>query len=188
MLLRALPSASAIGVEVHPAHHLLAVRNAALNGLSNRYHARLGDLRDPRVLDGEPSFDLICGAPPYMPLGSGVLPKDPGRAAGRFELNGGVEDYAKTAASRLAVGGRVALLMNGSGRERALSAVARQGLGVSRLVSVRPRPRLAPKYWLIECLAGWQGAFLEEDICIRAETGMSWSPEYRAVRTLLDLP
>ncbi|MFB3905476.1 MAG: tRNA1(Val) (adenine(37)-N6)-methyltransferase [Acidobacteriota bacterium] len=188
LLLGSLPDARAVGVEAYPGHHDLAVRNAALNRLGDRYDARLGDLRDPSVLEGEAPFDLICGAPPYHPVGSGVLPRDPGRAAGRFELRGGVEAYARTAARHLAAPeGRFVLLMNGAGRARAESAVGAAGLAVCRLVAVRPRPSQLPTYWLIEAAAEG-GAPVEEELCMRQATGMQWSPAYAAVRAALDLP
>jgi tRNA1Val (adenine37-N6)-methyltransferase len=188
LLLRCLPEAKVVGIEAHPAHHALAVRNAALNDLADRYDARLGDLRDPGALEGESPFDLICGAPPYVPLGGGVLPRDPGRAAGRFELRGGVEAYACAAARRLSPEGRAVLVMNGAGRDRAEAAVRAAGLTVCRLVAVRPRPERAPTYWLIESAAGKPAPVVEEEICMRLATGMQWSPAYLALRRLLDLP
>jgi len=188
MLLGALPGAKVVGVEAHQAHHDLAVRNAALNSLSDRYDARLGDLRNPAVLEGEAPFDLVCGAPPYHPVGSGILPKDPGRAAGRFELRGGVEAYAQTAARHLAAAGRAVLLINGSGRARAESAVSAAGLAVCRMIPVRPRPGEQPTYWVIESAADQAKAPIEEELCMREATGMGWSPQYAAIRAALDLP
>ncbi|MEZ4468960.1 MAG: methyltransferase, partial [bacterium] len=102
LLARAVPDSIIVGVEAYPASQELAVRNAELNSLSHRFTPLLGDLRDPAVLAGQAPFDLICGAPPFMPLGSGTLPADGQRAAGRFELRGGVADYARTAAAHLA--------------------------------------------------------------------------------------
>jgi tRNA1(Val) A37 N6-methylase TrmN6 len=186
MLLGSLPAAKVVGIEAFPPHHHLAVRNAALNNLSDSYDARLGDLRDPAVLQGEAPFDLICGAPPYQPVGSGVLPKDPGRAAGRFELRGGVEAYAQTAARHLTAG-RVVLLMHGAGRARTEAAIAAAGLAVCRLIAVRPRPGQPPTYWLVE--SGREaGTLIEEGLCMRQATGMAWSPPYAAIRAFLDLP
>lgn len=188
LLLDSLPAAKVIGIEAHPAHHALAVRNAALNNLSGRYDARLGDLRDPAVLRGEGPFDLICGAPPYQPVGSGIMPKDPGRAAGRFELRGGVEDYAQTAASHLAADGRVVILMNSAGRVRAESAVTQAGLAARRVVAVRPRAGEPPTYWIVESAAETSATAVEEELCMRLATATEWSPEYKAIRAALDLP
>lgn len=189
LLLRGIPAATVVGIEAYRPHHALAVRNAVLNALADRYYARLGDLRDPAFLDSEQPFDLICGAPPYQPIGSGILPKDPGRAAGRFELRGGVEDYALTAARHLARGGRVVLLMQGQGRARAESAIRAAGLSVCRVVAVRPRPGRSPTYWILESAADAQVVAAEEEaISMRPAVGPAWSPEYAAVRALLDLP
>jgi tRNA1(Val) A37 N6-methylase TrmN6 len=188
LLLGSLPAPKIVGIEAHPPHHHLAVRNAALNSLGDRYDPRLGDLRDPSVLAGEPPFDLVCGAPPYHPLGSGVLPKDPGRAAGRFELRGGVEAYTQTAARHLSQGGRVVLLMNGAGRARAEAAVTAANLNVCRVVAIRPRPGQPATYWLIESAAADTGPVTEEEFCMREETGLKWSPSYSAIRAALDLP
>ncbi len=187
LLLGSLPAAEVVGIEAHPAHHALAVRNAALNHLSERYDARLGDLRDPAVLEGEAPFDVICGSPPYHPVGSGILPKDPGRAAGRFELRGGIEAYAQTAARHLAAGGRVVLLMNGEGQSRAESAVRAAALAVCRVIAVRPRPGQPPTYWIVE--SGRESETrVEEELSMRRATGMEWSPDYKAIRAALDLP
>jgi tRNA1Val (adenine37-N6)-methyltransferase len=188
LLLSRLPEARVLGVEAHPDHHSLAVRNAALNGMVDRYEGRLGDLRDPDLLSGEDPFDLVCGAPPYLQPGTGVLPKDPGRAAARFELRGGIEDYVRTAASHLAPAGRAVFLMNAAGRARAESAVATQGLELCRLLAVRPRPGQSPVYWLIESAARTPGPVIEEDLCMRLGAGSDWSPSYAAIRDTLDLP
>ncbi len=187
ILLGSLPEAKVVGIEVYPDHHDLAVRNAALNNLSDRYDARLGDLREPAILEYEAPFDLICGAPPFHPVGSGILPKDPGRAAGRFELRGGVEAYAQTAARHLAADGRVVLLMNGSGCSRAESAVKAAGLAVCRLIGVRPRPGDRPTYWIVESAAQAEPV-VEEELCMRQAAGTKWSPAYAAIRATLDLP
>ncbi len=188
LLLSRMPATRVVGVEAHPPHHALAVRNAALNGMDDRYDPRLGDLRDPAVLGAEDPFDLICGAPPYQPAGSGIVSKDPGRAAGRFELRGGVEDYAGTAARHLASGGRAVLLMHGQGRKRAEAALTEAGLSVCRVVAVRPRPGRAPNYWIVESAVDVREPVVEEELCMRRAEGMAWSPEYAAVRELLDLP
>jgi tRNA1(Val) A37 N6-methylase TrmN6 len=178
-----------IGVEVLSRSHELALRNAALNGLADRYEPRLGDLRDPAVLEGERAFDLITGAPPFMPLGSGVLPRDEERAAGRFELRGGVGEYAAAAARQLAPEGRLVLLMDGLARSRtrAEEALANARLRPRHVLGVRPSPDRPPVYWVIE--AGWQGRDMSEaSLCLRSALDGPFSPEYEAIRNELELP
>ncbi len=186
LLLDALPRLASVGVEALPQSHALARRNAALNGLAHRFEPRLGDLRDPAVLADTAPFDLVCGAPPFMPPGSGLLPRDPQRAAGRFELRGGVEDYAATAARHLAPGGAVVLLMDGHGEARLRAAICGAGLALRRMVRVVPRPAAPPTYW-IGTAETTAGPCAERTLAMRGAEGEAWSPAYAAVRALLAL-
>jgi tRNA1Val (adenine37-N6)-methyltransferase len=188
LLLQRLPDASAVGVEAVAASFDLAVRNAALNGLERRFAPRLGDLRDPGVLAGEPPFDLVTGAPPFQPMGSGVLPADEGRAAGRFELRGGVEEYAAIAAANLAPDGAAVILMDGleRSRRRAPEAIGDAGLHVRLAIDVLPRPDAAPTYRLL--VASKRPSALETAVlCMRRKAGGAFAPEYEAIRRELDL-
>jgi tRNA1Val (adenine37-N6)-methyltransferase len=188
LLLQRLPGARAIGVEAVAASCDLAVRNAALNALAERFAPRLGDLRDPSLLAGEAPFDLVTGAPPFVPLGRGVLPRDETRAAGRFELRGGVRDYASAAARHLAADGAAVILMDGLGRSdlRAREALRAEGLHVRAVVEVLPRPGAAPTYRIFEARRKG-GAVALSTLCLRPETGDTYSEEYEAVRRELDL-
>lgn len=194
LLSQRLPATRIVGVEAYPESHALALRNAGENGLGDRFDPRLGDLRDAAVLAGEPPFDLVTGAPPFMPVGSGVLPRDPQRAAGRFELRGGVEAYAEAAARNLAASpsARLVLLMDGDGGARAVRAVLGVGLALRARVDVLPRPGRAPTYQLV--VAG-RAEFVSETappapeiLTMRSAEGEGWSPEFGAVRSALRLP
>lgn len=187
LLLQRLPRCRVIGLEVLEVSHDLAVRNALLNGLADRWEPRLGDLRDPSVLAGEPSFDLVTGAPPFMPVGSGVMPGDPQRAAGRFELRGGVREYAEAAAGHLAPRGRVVLLMDGLERSRARAeqALAAAGLFPHTIMAVRPCLDRNPIYWILEA-SPEPGTTAEESLCMRPAGSNRFSPEYEAIRQDMD--
>lgn len=189
LLAQTLPEARIIGVEAFAESQALALRNIAENGLAGRFEARSGDLRDAAVLAGEAPFELITGAPPFMPVGSGLQPRDPQRAAGRFELRGGVEAYVETAAGHLAPNGTCVILMDGDGGPRAERAFARFGLAVTRRLHVLPRPGRAPTYALV---CGRLGAPAElpeiERLAMRVAEGESWSAAFAEVRRHLDLP
>ncbi|MBZ5500397.1 MAG: SAM-dependent methyltransferase [Acidobacteriia bacterium] len=187
LLLQRLPRCRVIGLEALEVSHNLAVRNTLLNGLADRWEPRLGDLRDPSMLAGEPSFDLVTGAPPFMPVGSGVMPSDAQRAAGRFELRGGVREYAETAARHLALRGRVVLLVDGlrQSRARAEQALAAAGLFPHAIVAARPCPDRKPIYWILEA-SPEPGPTTEESLCMRPACGNRYSPEYQAIRREMD--
>ena len=187
LLLQRLPHCRAVGLEALEISHGLAVRNAHLNSLEDRWEPRLGDLRDKSVLAGEPPFDLITGAPPFMPVGSGVMPKDPQRAAGRFELRGGIRDYAETSAKHLAKGGKVVFLMDGleSSKSRALQALDAVGLCVIRMIEVHPSPGRSPIYRIFEAGAD-SGSTAEQSLFIRNGDKSAFSADFEAIRREMD--
>jgi tRNA1Val (adenine37-N6)-methyltransferase len=100
-----LPGARFVTVEAQEASVELARKSVAFNHLQDRYEIRLGDFRDPGVLNSEERFDLVLGSPPYFPLDAGILGDHPQKIACRFEVRGDVSDYCKTAAAHLALGG-----------------------------------------------------------------------------------
>ena len=186
LLLSVLPNASAKGIEAFEQSYALCVRNIALNGLDNRFTAVHADLRASTPSPHE-RYDLITGAPPFMPLGSGILPSDPQRAAGRFELRGGVTDYFKKAADHLSQQGRAVILMDGAGEQRALRACEQAGLKPEEVLRVCPRPGTPATYAIITA-ARETDALRYSNLDIRDATGDAWSQEYAAVRAQLDLP
>lgn len=198
LLCGARPELRAVGIEAEPESVDLARRNARLNGLEQVYAPRLGDLRAPEALADAGSFDLICGAPPFMPLGSGVLPRNALRAAGRFELRGGVAAYAEAAARHLGPSGQVVLLMDGHGRDRLIAAFARARLRLRRLCAVGPRPGTPPTYWVgvgqlsapaetEDSNPGGARCALER-LDLRPPAGVAWSKPYAEHRQRLQLP
>lgn len=187
LLLQQMPSCRVIGVEAEPVSHDLALRNRQLNGLAERWTPLLGDLRDSAVLDGEAPFDLITGAPPFMPVGSGTMPQDPLRAAGRFELRGGVADYVATAAQHLSASGVAVILIDGQGRDRAQGALEAAGLGLRRLVAVQPHPAGRQTYWILVAARG-EADVVEDTLTLRVAPGGAYSSCFEAVRRKLHLP
>jgi tRNA1(Val) A37 N6-methylase TrmN6 len=187
LLLQRLPGCRVIGLEALEVSHELAVRNARLNALTDRWDPRLGDLRDPCVLAGESRFDLITGAPPFMPVGSGVMPEDPQRAAGRFELRGGVHDYAEAAVGYLAQGGKIVFLMDGlePSRARAVHALTAVGLPPNNVTVVHPFPGRNPIYRIFEGGAGFRST-TELSLFMRIDGKSGFSPEYEAIRRDMD--
>ncbi len=183
LLLQRLPRCTVIGVEALQVSHDLAVRNAQLNDLTDRWVPHLGDLREPSILAGELPFDLITGAPPFMPVGSGVLPVDPQRMAGRFEVRGGVREYAASAARHLALAGKLVLLMDGLERSRlrAEAAIEESRLSLHSVTAVLPRPGRKPTYWIL--VAGQKPEpILRKSFSMRPETGGCFSVEFEAIR------
>jgi len=174
-----LRSARFVSVEVQEVSHELLGRNIRLNGLQSRVRPILGDLRSLQL--GE-RFDLVTGTPPFMPLGSGILPKDPQRAAGRFELRGGVEDYLKVGRRHLAPAGKISVLMDGAQDARCRAAFDLAGLHLHCVHSYVPRPGRAVRYRAyVGGLAPSSMGVVEKSLLVREEDG-TYSGEMEALR------
>gem|GEM_PF-1005442 len=200
-LSEALQSAVFFGIEAFEESFKLSLKNRQLNALESRFFPTLGDLRAPerwselrslrlaQLESADPSgFDVITGAPPFMPLGSGVLPQDPQRAAGRFELKGGVEGYLSAVKGCLSKRGFSVILMDGAGEQRALRGATAEGLTVQRVMRVTPRPNRPATYALL-----WLSASPTEgdltppvvELSMRGDEGEAWSDAYLDVRRRL---
>ena len=174
-----LPAATFVSVEVQEVSHALLDRNILLNGLQNRVRSVLGDLRSLRLED---RFDLVTGTPPFMPLGSGILPKDPQRAAGRFELRGGVEDYLVAGRRHLAPSGTISVLMDGAQDARCRAAFDVAELYLHCVRSYVPRPGRAVRYRAyVGGLEPSLKPIVEERLLVRQEDG-TYSEAMEALR------
>jgi tRNA1(Val) A37 N6-methylase TrmN6 len=115
------------------------------------------------------------------------MPKDPQRAAGRFELRGGVLDYAEAAVRYLAQGGKLVLLMDGlePSRARAMQAITAVGLTINNVTSVKPFRGREPIYRIFEAGAGYS-SMTEQSLCMRINAKGEFSPEYETIRRDMD--
>ena len=71
------------GLEILPAAAKRAEETLRENGLEDRGRVVCGDIRGVRALFEAGAFDLVVANPPFFPLGSGALPRDPERPRGR---------------------------------------------------------------------------------------------------------
>ncbi len=184
--------------ELSPALHITAVeaqvvsfellqRNVLENHLSDRYSLHCADLREVDFEDG--SFDLAFGTPPFMPLGSGTLPKDAQRAAARFEMRGGIEAYCLAASKALREGGACAMVMDAARPDRYEEALTTAGLNPVRVTAVVPMAASPPTYLIYEAKKGpVEDLSIERsEMAIRASAAQLSEP-YRLIRKTLKLP
>lgn len=123
------PRARLTAVEAQTMSAALARRTLAYNGLEARVDYRVGDLRDPEVIEPGRQFELITGSPPYIPPDKGLASPHPQRAHCRIELRGGIDEYCAAARRWLAPGGRFAFCMT-AWDARTEAAPERNGLRV----------------------------------------------------------
>jgi tRNA1Val (adenine37-N6)-methyltransferase len=187
LALSRMPHLRVMGIEALPMSAALAHRNILLNDMSDRFSVVEGDIRNREMLVNEACFDVITGAPPFVRLGAGILPQDAQRAAGRFELLGGVEDYHQVASEKLTPDGTCIVLMDGLNAERNIRAAKAAGLHPRMQIDISPRPDRAPTYSI--CVSQkMPGSMKVLSWAMREREGDAWSARYTHVRQQLDLP
>jgi tRNA1Val (adenine37-N6)-methyltransferase len=184
MLAGALPDATLQAVEVQEASFELLARNIAENGLGARALAVRADLR---ALEVGRSFDLVTGTPPFLRPGAGLPSRDPQRAAARFELCGGIEDYCLAASRALRDGGIASFLMDAAQDERCRRAVSGAGLHLTARVEVLPSLGARPRFIVYQMAHRAPPRVAEHRFAVRDAAGR-WTRQFRAVRARLDLP
>ena len=142
-----------LAVELNSAQAALAVRNAALNGVSEKITVREGDYRDPPALFACGEYDLVFSNPPYRPVTSGAVSMG-ARAAARHELTATLADTVHAAAYALRHGGRLAMVHLPERLGEIVLALHAEHLAIKRLRMVQPRADRPPNLMLIEAVKG----------------------------------
>jgi len=169
-VLSRFPHATLTAVEVQAVSFTLLAENVRANQLETRVRLQHGDLRE---LTAEVPFDLITASPPYFAARDGLVSSDSQRAAARFELHGGVDDYCAAAARALAPEGRFIFCFPTPQSARAVAACEQAGLHILATRDVVPRSTLPPLFTLFACARHAEGPkLLEPPLEVRDEHGL----------------
>jgi tRNA1(Val) A37 N6-methylase TrmN6 len=187
MVTEVLPQLHVTAIEAQVVSFELLERNVRENELDDRVELHCGDLR--RLPIAEAAFELAFGTPPFMPMGSGTLPKDAQRAAARFEMRGGVEAYCQAAARGLESGGTLVLVMDGAQPERHEAAIRDAGLALSEVTEVVPVMGRPPTYLLYRAtkVAQAPADVARSTLAVR-DAHERFSDTFTDVRMALNLP
>lgn len=180
------PDADVSGIEAQADRAAMGRRSIAWNGVESRCRIIDGDLREPSVLPADARFPLITGTPPYFPQGSGPESEKSHAAACRFELRGGVEDYAATAARLLTPEGRFVVCTAALEADRVIAAARDAKLHVLEHVDVVPRAG-KDVLVMIDVMARAPGPLLRRSLTVR-DAASQWTPEFQAIREAMGFP
>ncbi|MFH1953905.1 MAG: methyltransferase [Pseudomonadota bacterium] len=108
LLLLTTPVSHVFGLEIQEGLASQAVRNALLNGMSNKMGIVLGDIRFPPMAGG--SAEVVICNPPYRRIRSGRLNPDPRKAIARHEILTSIDDILHAARHLMRKKGRFALV------------------------------------------------------------------------------
>lgn len=175
MTLHQLPGATMVTVEAQQISYELQCSTLERNGLTQRVQPIHSDLRSVELT---PEFDLVTGSPPYIPVGSGILPSHPQKAGARFELLGDVFDYCRAASSALAPEGRFVFCHSGVD-PRPEAAIHDAGLTLLARRDVYFRDDKPPTVALFTC--AWSGE-RDDHPPLTIRKGREHTPEYTAIR------
>jgi tRNA1(Val) A37 N6-methylase TrmN6 len=176
-----------VGVEAQAQSVALCQASLALNGLEDRARVHHADFRNPETLAAGERFDLVTGTPPYVPVGTGKMPRDPQRAAARLELRGGVEAYALAAAASLAPGGVAVLCGDGRRPGRTEGAARSAGLWVTSWLELIPHPDKGPLFHVVTLASVAPEAVPRHQVLARHRDGRR-TRALQDIRASFDMP
>lgn len=173
------PNLSGIGVEIRPNRYELAERSLEINGLTQRFSILHGDLRELAL---DEKFDLITSTPPYYQSTEGPVSENDDKAAARFELNGSIDDYFKTAAKHLSQNGVFITVYPYTYNKRVYDAAKNCGMFINSRVDFIPK---AGKPALISIFSASfaEKEVIAETLTMRDEAG-NHTAEYNDARIL----
>lgn len=154
MLAWRLPGARIVSVEAQEVSYRLCLESTQINGLQDRWQARLGDLRDGRLFPADEKFDLVTGSPPYFPEGEGFFANHAQAISCRFEIRGDVDVYAERASTLLSPGGWFCFVFpvhQENFEARALAAIQKSDLVCVRRLNVIFKEGQEPFLGLFAC-------------------------------------
>jgi len=173
------PDLSGTGIEIRPNRYELAAKSLEINGLTKRFSILHGDLRELAL---DEKFDLVTSTPPYYQSTEGPLSENDDKAAARFELNGSIDDYFKTAAKHLSKNGVFITVYPYTYNKRVYDAAKNCGMFINSRVDFIPK---AGKPALISIFSASfsEKETVAETLTMRDDTG-NHTAEYNNARIL----
>lgn len=143
-----------VGVEIQRRLGALALKNAEVNGLSERVRIHCMDWRDVNKVFAPEGFDLVVSNPPYRRLRSGRRNPNLQKAVARHELYGTVQNMFEAASYLLKEGGRSAVIYPASRLDDLVTAAVKAGLRPKRLTLIHSQRDAPAKLVHMECVKG----------------------------------
>ena len=130
--------AKVFGVELRKDAAELAVRNAELNGLSDRISILNSDIKDCVRMLTCGAFDLVCSNPPYFEAGKGLHCANGARQTARTETSARLSDFMQVSSRLLKKGGSLCMIHRPSRLADLMTEARAAGLEPKELRMVAP--------------------------------------------------
>lgn len=112
------------GIEADRTLVRLASANAEATGVGSRARFYLGDLASPPVRLSPASFDHVMTNPPFVPEGTGQMPRDPGRAQAMVEGRVRLSSWLDFCVKMVKSGGMVTIIQRADRLAEVLGALS----------------------------------------------------------------
>ncbi|WP_456342534.1 tRNA1(Val) (adenine(37)-N6)-methyltransferase [Thermovibrio sp.] len=170
LLLLKYPGITAVGLDVLEENVSLALKNAEINGVSDRFRAVHLNVKDVKNLFRSGEFDVVVSNPPFIEVGRGNLSKGGHRAVARQELLATLEDFVKAASYLLKNRGRFYLLLPTVRFVDGLCLCRKYSLEPKRLRFIYPEEGREANLFLLECLkGGGKGTTVEPPLVVYSD-------------------
>lgn len=143
-----------IGVEIQRGSWERAIRNAKINGLENRIHFILGNVKDFYIDTDLNSYDIVLCNPPYVRYDAGVQSGNKAKMAARHETFATLKDFVRTASLLLKKQGEFFIIHRPSRLVEVLCACREYGMEPKEMRFVMPYYGEEPNLVLIKCVKG----------------------------------
>ena len=137
-------------LEIQPDIYDMAKRSTEYNGISDRVHIRMGDLKNAAELYGKNVFDKVTVNPPYMKAGSGISNGSDTKTISRHEVLCTLEDVIAASAAVMKTKGHFFMVHRPSRLTDIIWLMRRYKLEPNRLRLVHPSAGTAANLLLIE--------------------------------------
>ena len=154
LLTNLIEGVSVTGVELQECAYKLAVRNAELNGLSDRVRFINCDVKNAVIEHPElaGSAGLIVTNPPYVRRGAGLVNDGDSLFIARQETTGTLEDFISTAASVSAPRGHFCMIHRPSRLVDIISLSRKYGMEPKHMQFVHPHEGETPNMVMVHCI------------------------------------
>ena len=170
------------GFEVQESVYDVAVRNAELNGLADKFKVICKDLRKVSPTDTKGEVDFIFSNPPYMKADSGKMNENENKANSRHELNGTIDDFCACAKRLLKHGGDFYVVYRPDRLPDLIYALKNNNLEPKRLTFIHQNSTTPPSLLLISAkLGGKSGLVVDKPIYIYKDNTNEYTEEYQAI-------
>jgi tRNA1Val (adenine37-N6)-methyltransferase len=179
--------AQGLGIEAQPERAALGRRSLRFNGLESRCRILDGDLRQLESFEALEKVSLITATPPYFPIGTGIESKQPHASPCRFEVRGGIEEYATAAAKLLTDIGVFVVVTSALEADRVLKSAAGARLHVTRHLEVIPKAGKIPLI-MVDVMSRIAVPNPQRIHVTVRDAQNQWTPEFKIIRSAFGMP